>query len=242
MAKLGKELGDVLSSGLENDLSLPTLVGLANLSNPRALQTANPGGVPGVATGFAIYGLVRPLASGNGNYWISRLAAAAGWGVIQPTATTVAFRCADGGGTLVTSAEYTLAPSINKELGFVAVHTGSNLQFWVNNAQVGADVAITGFTVNSNRTYIGAAGSASAFFDWYGAGGTSAAPTAQSIAEWFSYVKARRSVVAMPRVTNTSLWRPQIAASVPDLVGTQTMSLVGTGHSVVKRKNPAFAW
>lgn len=224
------------------DLAAPTLYALGGLSNPIFLQTASPGGIAGTAAGFHVCMLFRPLAMANGNNFISRLAAAQGWGLRQFSATTFAFQCANGVGTLVTSAAFTLTGFTDKWIAAVGVHTGTQLQLWVNGAQVGADVAITGFTAQSNRTYAGAAGAATPFFDLAGCGGGPGVPTAANIRDWFANVKAARRVFSVVG-TADHLWPAKQTAIAPtDTVGTDHFSLGGAGHTLVAVNYPVFGW
>jgi hypothetical protein len=206
------------------------MLGLTGICNPNALQTATPGGIAGQAAGFWVACVVRPTALGSGNYWLTRIAAAAGWGLLQNGASTLVFRCANGVGTLVSSPNFTLTGLTNTIVGVVGVHDGTTVRLYANRAEVGSGTAITGFTAHSNRTYVGAAGSASAFLDFFGAAGGTGVPSASDVATWFDLVKANRQIQNMPgSAVTTNKWIPNSGATAPvDSVGSSNFSITGS--------------
>ncbi len=106
--------------------------------------------LPGLIPSFYSYGWILPRAAGG----VSVTRFAFGSGTASPGAgwrmataglnATVNFGCANGAGTYVTSAAYTI-PSLNVPYLVLGCHTGSFLRLWVNGAKVGSDVAIVGY-------------------------------------------------------------------------------------------------
>lgn len=221
-----------------------TLVALGNMSNPVSLQTsASPGGIAGTAAGFHVAWFGRLTALGTSNNLFSRSSGVAGWQLRQLAPTTLTFRCANGVGTMVDSSAVTLSGLTNQWIGIVGVHTGTQLQLWVNGAQVGSDQAITGYTAFSGRTGVGGVGAASAYLDMVGCGGGTGVPTAANIADWFVQIRARRQIVGVPGVTTTNLWPARPGALVPlDTVGGANMSLVGAGHTDIQTRSPVWGF
>lgn len=198
--------------------------GVSGFSNPIYAQTASPGGFAG-QSGCYVALVCRPTALGNGNYWLTRLGASAGWGILQNGASTVCFRAANGSGTLVSSPSYTA--TANTLLAVVGVHDGSNLRLYVNGAEVGSGTAITGYTAHSNRTYIGAAGSASAFLDFFGAYCGNSVPSADQISAWYLALRSANRVIDVPGQSATVAWLPSSSATIINEIGAQTLTVTG---------------
>lgn len=221
------------------------LWGLGSLSNPRALQTPSPGGIAGVNTGFHVGIVFRPLRTDSGNNLLSRSnGSSQGWHLRQSTATGLSFTCYNGVGAAATTATITLTSYVGQVCTAVGVHTGAGntIEFYFNGALVGS-AACVGFTPQSNRMYVGAAGSSTAYLDYFGALGGASIPTADQISSWHNLVKSNRSLFPVPGVTTSNYYPPVVSttATAPtDTVGSSNFSLVGTGHTSITV--PAPIW
>lgn len=225
-------------------------------SGTSAFSTAAGVGVRGSAAGFFFLMAVRVIGGVvNGQY--SRCTSAnAGWEMRQGANTDQLFcRAFNGVGVVSTSPMIAGMSStlVGRVCAFMLVHTGAGaqLRFFANRVQVGADVAIAGYTspLASVGHTMGTPNSPS--FDFLCALGGDGVPSLANFQTWCDSFKAAggRSFVDMPGVPAQHSWGPlslplvSPVPSIPDGVGADTMSPSGVGLSQVHLvPSPSFAW
>lgn len=220
------------------------IYGVGSLDNDTSMNTATPGGIAGVDTGFTIAWFLRPLRSENGTNWSSRRSGTtAGWILRQTTATTILVSAASGAGAFVNSASYTLAPSIGQATMFHLVHTGagSELLFYVNGAAAGAASAITGYTPHSTAMTFGGGGSTNPQFDYFGCVGGNVVLDAAGVLAHCAAVKAARAIVDLPGGSN--MWPARATLAAPtDTIGANNLSFAGSGHVLIAERSPVWGF
>ena len=213
-------------------------VGLNGFGTGEFLQTASPGGIAGVNTGFWVYFVFArtDLTTNTNAHVFNRLNAAfsQGWTLAQSSGSNFVFACCSNTGVFIQSPAWTMtSPAhVNKICRVVGVHTGSAVRIHANGAQVGATSAITGYTPFSGVTKIGHSSAHGGFpstFTFYAAGGGAGVPSAADIAAWDAALVASDNMrTAMPNVPAEHSWVLNSLGTAVDSPGTDDMSITGT--------------
>lgn len=234
--------------------SLKGLTGFVATTN--YAETASPGGINGVASGFWVACLfsIQSQAVGSATrHLVSKALAVtpvAGWLLrTSGTNTGIGLAAANGVGTAVATPAFAIpAGHVGKAVLVVGVHTGTSLQLYVDRLAQGAPAAITGYTPQVGAMRMGASpagASAVASTTIFGVAGGHAVPTLAQVQAYYDQVKAANGILgAMPGVTTQSAWNVLGATgTVPDSIDADPMTITTSGAlSLVTQTPPVFSW
>lgn len=230
--------------------ALGPLLGLTGFTGAIHAQTASPGGVQGINTGFwvAIAFSVISQASSANRTLLGTLGAGVGWEIRTTTFNAgIIFVASNGAGSAISTTSFVIpAGHVGKEMMAVFVHTGAGDEVipYIDAVQAGAAVACVGYTPNTARMRVGArlTGSQPAtditVYDW--AGGH-AVPTLAQVQAYFDAWKATRRMSAMPGVATQSAWDVTDIATINDSIATDHMTVTGT-PTLVSKPAPVYTW
>jgi hypothetical protein len=195
------------------------LYGLQNFSAANYLQTANPGGEAGIASGFVIPILFVVTSQGVASasrvlheHWPTGVAA--GWSFVTAgTNTSISFSCFDNTGTNKTSGSYTFTASdVGRVMLAIGQNTGSGVQLLMyRGGLVGATAAaLPSYTPGSARTMLGVRGAGTLPSDGLSVLAVAGATGTPSLAQLQAYYDATRVLGDLPDTmqgaTVTHLW------------------------------------
>lgn len=130
------------------------------------IGTAMPGGISGAASGFHVcwYGIMWAAPGVTMLVGREPNTSTSGWRLV--TLGNLTFSAVNGSGSVVNSAQRAwVTADIGIPIVIHGVHTGTAVQLYFNGVQVGADVAITGFTAYSHGTFVGIRPATATTFD-----------------------------------------------------------------------------
>jgi hypothetical protein len=230
--------------------------GISGWTAANYYETASPGGIAGVDTGFGVWGLIRvdsqAVASATRRIFNRSSSSATGWFVRTGTTNaTLVFGAASGAGVGTTAPAYTItAGDVGKVIGFVGVHDGSNLRLYVNRVEVGSGTAITGYTPQSTATRIGARNTGLEPADnitILGCAGGHGVPSLAEVQALFDLMKSSCDVRSISGKTS-SLWSAKrdfagttAPATLDDKSGSEDMSRVGSALTASSWV-PSWGW
>lgn len=192
-----------------------------DFSATAAYQTANGEGVRGHATGCWVANMfIVDTAATLGYVSMCGLTGSRGWSMRTDTTTgKVIFRVCNGVGTAVDSPTPASAPTadgvtINVALGFFN-GAGQLVELYLNGARVGTGTACVGITVAdaSDKMHVGRRGTGISPLPgkWLAtAGGDGDFPSDAEALQYFTDVKASKTLVAMAGVTTEYIWRAEM--------------------------------
>lgn len=219
-------------------------LGAQGFNSANYLKSAAGAGLLGSAAGqwVAWYGVIDVLTLANGAVLAENLRitpTAQGW-ILQSSAANysqLSFTAVNAAGTGVSSSVYAaIAADVGVPMLLVGVNTGTAVRFYVKRAQVGSDVAISGYAAPvAQPTTIGVRQDGTfpaSNTRWFGtAGGDGVVPTLAEIQQLFDDVERTGRIQAIPGKT-TRLWDPttDTLASGVDAVPAVVLDRVGTDH------------